>query len=319
MRTVFSFISIKRPFLVYSLPLIVGVTLMSVFDVLEKPNLFFLDQAFRWRGTEGPAPEIAIVAISQEDFARGPPRWPWPRSLMARLVYQVGSYEPAVIIMDTLYTERTNSESLITQERFSEIQPHLFQAMSGVELRIQNRQGTAVIGPGSPGFDELALGSKGAREQDLELAAAVARAVDSGIDVVLAAQVVGVETGLAGLAEPYQELAAASRGVIGLVGVKPDSDGVLRNYVPYGLDKDGVFVYGLALVGVANFNHIELPRSPLSNGDILLPDGTMIKVDDGQFPVDFRGGPGTHLTVNAGDVLRAEENFATDLKGKMCL
>jgi len=44
---------------------------MSVFNVLELPNLFFLDQAFRWRGTEEPAPEIAIVGISQEDFARG--------------------------------------------------------------------------------------------------------------------------------------------------------------------------------------------------------------------------------------------------------
>lgn len=41
MRTAFSFFSIKRLFLVYSLPLIVGVTLMSIFDVLERPNLFF--------------------------------------------------------------------------------------------------------------------------------------------------------------------------------------------------------------------------------------------------------------------------------------
>jgi len=317
MRTVFSFMSIKRLFLVYSLQLIVGVTLMSVFDILERPNLFFLDQAFRWRGTQEPAPEIVIVGVSKEDFARGAPRWPWPRSLMARLVDQVGSYEPAVIVMDILYTERSNSESLITQEKFSEIQPHLFQAMSGVELKIQNRQGTTVIGPGSPGFDELALGAAGARKQDLELATSVARAVDQGIDVVLAAQAIGYETGLAGLAEPYTELAFASRGAIGLVGVKPDSDGVLRNYLPYGLDKDGGFVYGLALVGVARFNDIELPRTPLSNGDIPLPNGMMIHVDDGQFRVNFQGGPGTHLAVNAGDVLTGEGDFAADLKGKI--
>ena len=317
MRTVFSFMSIKRLFLVYSLQLIVGLTLMAVFDILERPNLFFLDQAFRWCGTQEPAPEIVIVGVSKEDFARGAPRWPWPRSLMARLVDQVGSYEPAVIVMDILYTERSNSESLITQEKFSEIQPHLFQAMSGVELKIQNRQGTTVIGPGSPGFDELALGAAGARKQDLELAASVARAVDQGIDVVLAAQAIGYETGLAGLAEPYTELAFASRGAIGLVGVKPDSDGVLRNYLPYGLDKDGGFVYGLALVGVARFNDIELPRTPLSNGDIPLPNGMMIHVDDGQFRVNFQGGPGTHLAVNAGDVLTGEGDFAADLKGKI--
>ena len=41
MRIAFSFFSNKRLFLVYSLPLIVGVTLMLIFDVLERPNLFF--------------------------------------------------------------------------------------------------------------------------------------------------------------------------------------------------------------------------------------------------------------------------------------
>ena len=71
MRIAFSFFSNKRLFLVYSLPVIVGVTLMSVFDVVERPNLFFLDQAFRWHGTQGSAPEIAIVGVSKEDFARG--------------------------------------------------------------------------------------------------------------------------------------------------------------------------------------------------------------------------------------------------------
>ena len=289
---------------------------MSVFDVLERPNLFFLDQAFRWRSTREPAPEITIVGISQEDFARGAPRWPWPRSLMARLVDQVGSHKPAVIVIDILYSERSNSESLITRERFSEIQPYLFQVLSGTEIEIQNREGTIVVGPGSPGFDHFASGAATAREQDLELAAAVARAVDSGIAVVLAAQSI-TGTGLAGLAEPYPELASASRGTIGLVGVKPDSDGVLRNYVPYGLDKDGNFVYGLALVAVARFNNFELPKTPLPNGDIPLPNGRLIKLDHGQFPLNFQGGPGTHLTLNAGDLLRGERDFTADLMGKL--
>ena len=235
---------------------------------------------------------------------------------MARLVDQVGSYKPAVIVMDILYSERSNSEYLITEERFSDIQPNLFQALSGAEMEIQNRQGTKVIGPGSPGFDHLASGVAAARAQDLELAAAVARAVDNGIGVVLAAQTI-VGAGVAGLAEPYSELSFASRGTIGIVGVNPDSDGVLRNYVPYGLDLDRGFVYGLALVAMASYNNFELPRTPLSNGDIPLPNGSLIRVDDGQFPLNFQGGPGTHLTLNAGDLLRGERDFTAELMGKV--
>ena len=296
--------------------MVIGISLLSFFDVLERPDLFLLDQAFRWRGAEEPAPEIAIVGISQEDFAQGAPRWPWPRSLMARLVDQVSLYSPAVIVMDILYTERSNSESLITRRRFSDIQPHVFQALSGAELEIQNSEGTKVFGPGNPAFDQLTSGAAVAREQDLELAAAVSRAVDNGIGVVLAAQTIA-DTGLAGLAEPYPELISASGRTIGLVGVKPDSDGVLRNYVPYGLDQDGVFVYGLSLVAMASFNDFDLPRTPSPNGDILLPNGLRIQVEDGQFPLNFQGGPGTHLTINAGDLLRGEGDFNTDLSGKI--
>ena len=218
--------------------------------------------------------------------------------------------------MDILYTERSNSESLITRERFSDIQPYVFQALSGAELEIQNSEGTTVIGPGNPAYDQLASGAADAREQDLELAAAVSRAVDNGIGVVLAAQTI-TDTGLTGLAEPYPELASASGRTIGLVGVKPDSDGVLRNYVPYGLDQNGVFVYGLSLVVMARFNDFDLPDTPMPNGDILLPNGLRIEVDDGQFPLNFQGGPGTHLTINAGDLLRGERDFNAYLAGKI--
>lgn len=218
--------------------------------------------------------------------------------------------------MDILYSERNNSESFITQERFSEIQPNLFQVLSGVELEIQNREGTTIIGPGSPEFDELNSGAAAAREQDLELATAVARAVDQGIDIALAAQAI-TNTGMAGITEPYSELAAASGGTIGLVGVRPDSDGVLRRYIPYALDKDGGFIYELSLVAVAKFNNFELPQTPLPNGDIPLSNGLLIKVKDGQFPLNFRGGAGTHLTLTAGDLLRGERDFTSDLRGKM--
>ena len=87
--------SLKRLFLVYSLPLTLILCLLSGFDAFRQPDLFFLDRAFQWRGPREPRPELAIVAITQQDFERGAPRWPWPRSLMARLIDQVSSHGPA--------------------------------------------------------------------------------------------------------------------------------------------------------------------------------------------------------------------------------
>ncbi len=109
-------ILLQQLFLVYSLPLILVICLAAVFNAFERSDLFFLDRAFNWRAAEESREEVVIVAIGEEDFERGAPRWPWPRSLMARLIDQISAHEPAVIAIDILYGERSNSESLITQE-----------------------------------------------------------------------------------------------------------------------------------------------------------------------------------------------------------
>ena len=311
-----SLFSLKRLVLIYSVPVVASVCLLSAFGVMEGPDLFFLDQAFRWRGTVTPAPDVAIVAISQQDFDRGAPRWPWPRSLMARLVDQVASHRPAVIAIDILYSERSNTESVITNDQFTRLQPFLYQSLSGVPMKIQSRDGTQLVVPGSLTFDRLASGSESARQQDLEFADAVRRAVDNGVNVVLAAQAIS-DSGVAGLVEPYQELASASDRTIGLVGIRPDSDGVLRRYVLYGQDKDRTFVYGLALVAVAEAKGLSLPERPSANGDVPLGDGLIVKAEDGQFLVNFRGPAGTYPTLEARDVFRGETHLSHDLKGKI--
>ena len=49
---------------------------------------------------------------------------------MARLIDQIAEQKPAVIVVDILYTERTNSETVVTKERFEQIQPFLYQGSS---------------------------------------------------------------------------------------------------------------------------------------------------------------------------------------------
>ena len=151
--------SLKRLFLIYSLPLVAAIALLAAVNTTERPDLFFLDQAFRWRGTQATSPEIAIVAISQQDFQRGAPRWPWPRSLMARLIDQVAQHQPAVIVIDVLYSERTNTDAVMTNEQFDQVQPFLYQVLTGVPQEIQTREGIQLIGPGSAGFDQISVGA----------------------------------------------------------------------------------------------------------------------------------------------------------------
>lgn len=251
-------IPLQRSFLIYSLPLILVICLAAGFNALKRPNLFFLDRAFNWRGAEGPREEVVIVAIGEEDFERGAPRWPSPRSLMARLIDQISAYEPAVIAIDILYGEPTNSESLITRDQFPDLQPFLYRVLSGVEQTIRTSQGSVVIGQGHPGFDSITVGAQAAEAQDLELAAAVQRARNNGVGVVLAAQAISGGR-FVGLIEPYPSLNRSAGGSLGLVGIRTDPDGGLRSYLPYSQDKDGNFVYGLALAAVAQFQGEPLP------------------------------------------------------------
>lgn len=308
--------SIRRLFLVYTLPLLLLVSLLSIFDVFERPDLFFLDRAFQLRGTTDPSQKVAVVAISKEDFERGAPRWPWPRSLMARLVDQVAVHKPAVIAVDILYTERSNTEAVITREEFAGIQPFLYQVFSGEHTEVRTAQGTRSIGPGTAAFDHIASGMSSANVQDRELADAVRRAVDGGVAVVLAAEIV-FDARAIGLVEPYAGLDQAAGNSIGLVGIQTDADGVLRRYPAYWRDQEGRFVYGLALAAVAKARGVSLPEAPLENGDVLLGEETLVKVDKGRFLVNFQGPPGTYPTYTARDVLMAEGDFSPRLQDKI--
>ena len=313
LRNIFS---LHRLFLVYIVIIIMLVSTLSLTNVLERANLFLLDRAFQWRGEQEPREEIAIVAISQRDFELGAPRWPWPRSLMARLVDEISALKPAVIVIDILYTEPTSSETVITKEQFTELQPFLYQVLSGTPVEIRNREGTRKIGPGSPGFDDLTSGFDAAISQDEELAQAVAQALDNGVEVIMAANTISSEN-LVGLTRLYPSLDRVAGDSVGLVGIRLDSDGILRNYIPYGQDERGNFRYALALEGIAKLTGTDLPDKPLSNGDVILGDSRTAKVRDGQMLVNFRGPPGTHPTYDALDVLKGQTDLTGNLQGKI--
>ena len=79
--------------------------------------------------------------------------------LVDRLVDQVSSYRPAVIAVDILYSEETNSQSLITPETFARSQPYVYHALAGQPAVVQTREGVASTGPSPSVLKQLQAGT----------------------------------------------------------------------------------------------------------------------------------------------------------------
>ena len=72
--------------------------------VLDRLELSLLDWRFRLRGVASTTDRVALVTIDQksvDEFGR----WPWRRSVMARLIDRLSDAGVAVIGMDILFSE----------------------------------------------------------------------------------------------------------------------------------------------------------------------------------------------------------------------
>lgn len=69
-----------------------------------------LDLRFWIRGAENPGADIVIVAIDEKSLAELG-RWPWPRTLQARLVERIKEEGSRVIGLDLIYSEPESKES----------------------------------------------------------------------------------------------------------------------------------------------------------------------------------------------------------------
>jgi adenylate cyclase len=66
-----------------------------------------MDYRMLQRGTLEPGSEVAIAAIDDESIDRVG-RWPWPRSVLARLIEKISDQQPAVIGFDVVFSEPSN-------------------------------------------------------------------------------------------------------------------------------------------------------------------------------------------------------------------
>jgi adenylate cyclase len=71
---------------------------------LSLTDIRAMDYRLLQRGVLKPGPEVAIVAVDDGSVAKIG-RWPWPRSILAKLVDEVAAADPAVIGFDIVFSE----------------------------------------------------------------------------------------------------------------------------------------------------------------------------------------------------------------------
>ncbi|HEX2127589.1 MAG TPA: adenylate/guanylate cyclase domain-containing protein [Solirubrobacterales bacterium] len=84
----------------------VGVVAYAT-DALREPELDTIDARFSIRGTESPPDDVVVVGVDDITFSQLDRRWPFPRSLHARVIDNLVRDGARVIAYDVQFTEPT--------------------------------------------------------------------------------------------------------------------------------------------------------------------------------------------------------------------
>jgi CHASE2 domain-containing sensor protein len=94
-----------REWLLLCVAIVAAVAVAPREQVAWRLDLALYDVALSLWQRDAPA-DVVIVAIDEASLAAHG-RWPWPRSLQARLLEQFGASQPRAVGMDLLLTEQS--------------------------------------------------------------------------------------------------------------------------------------------------------------------------------------------------------------------
>ncbi|MGD0266470.1 MAG: adenylate/guanylate cyclase domain-containing protein [Candidatus Methylomirabilota bacterium] len=83
------------------------VALVHLLGLLESLELKTVNHRFEIRGAEEPRFPIVLVTVDEDSFDNLHLRWPWPRSVHARLLDEIGKGSPRAVAFDILFPEPT--------------------------------------------------------------------------------------------------------------------------------------------------------------------------------------------------------------------
>ncbi len=91
-------------------------------NLLSNAETSLIDLRFRLRGPRTPSGEVAVVAIDSKSVAEIG-RFPWPRTVHARLIDQLREWGASAVVFDVLFTERQGERDAQRLERIRQALP----------------------------------------------------------------------------------------------------------------------------------------------------------------------------------------------------
>jgi len=85
------------------------VALAHLLGVLEALELKTVNHRFEIRGAEAPRLPIVLITVDEDSFDNLHLRWPWPRSVHARLLDAIEKGSPRAVAFDILFPEPTTN------------------------------------------------------------------------------------------------------------------------------------------------------------------------------------------------------------------
>ena len=259
---------------------VIAVSLFNVTAPMQRLDLMASDFLVYHRPLPRPTGNVIIAAIDDRSIAEFG-RWPWPRSMEARLVDALKDYEVAVIGFDMVFSER---ESMRNDLAFARSMAAQNSTYIGYFLNTQL----------PPNDLDLSI-YKTALLDPPPVAYNIVRKAPDSRPVSFFAR---------GYMPPIPELNRAAHGT-SFLNVDEDSDGVVRSY-PVVISFDGLYCLPLFLTLADGYLH----GAPLSLG--LADEGIVaVKVGNRMLPVDetgrvtlhFRGPNGTIPRYSVADIV----------------
>jgi adenylate cyclase len=251
---------------------------------MDRLELYTVDQRFVIRGPRPTRPDIAIIGVDEVSLREMKARYgrfPWPRSVHARLIDRLRQAGAAVVAFDIVF-------DLPTPEAEDEAMAKAIHRSGRVVLASEYEPTVAGGGRGEEAADRLTVVSD---SESLETLAAIQVKVPHVPDP--APLWLGPETTDTFWTHPLGLFARGPQGAtIGFINTRADSDAIFRRArLVYGVN-DGTFYPHLALAAAAVKLGVPIPAIQVSEDGIRLGSGAPIPVEaDGTFPIDFAGGP----------------------------
>ncbi|MDD2851446.1 MAG: adenylate/guanylate cyclase domain-containing protein [Desulfuromonadaceae bacterium] len=228
------------------------------------------DIRFTIRGIRPPPQDVVIVAIDNKSI-KELGRWPWPRTLMARLIDSLAAYGPGLTTLDVVFSETQDEKS-------DRALASALEANRNVILGyfFRHEQYPA---------DSVSLEQIGSTK--------IAVAPDHLPPSLL--EYKGVEPNI-------PEIGQAAR-TFGFFNNYPDADGIFRRAPLLIFHDNGVYP-SLAISTVSSYLNAGVEIAPLRGGGLIKLAGREIPLNDkGLYTLNFYGPGGTIATVSATDLI----------------